>query len=194
VFVERVVFGALVDVPLLTAVFVLMLVFRRRLSRALSVSGIPSFVMYLALSVPLIIFEEQIDCEPAWCGKVLVPPTLPFLFVEVLVLGVVALLVHARRTLRVTAAFALYGVIFEILVGGLRGASPLVVVVLAPYVALGYAFISLLPLSVLLEGREESLSDEATIVSPSGSSPAADQGLVLYTPCRGGGSELSWQQ
>jgi hypothetical protein len=43
--------------------------------------------------------------------------------------------------------------LFEFLLGGLRGAPPIVVALLAPYVALGYAFISMLPLNVLLEER-----------------------------------------
>jgi len=148
-----VVFGTLIDVPLLVAVFLAMLVFRRQLVGALAGTGLPPMGTYLLLSVPLIVFEEQIDCQAAWCGRALIPPTLPFLFVEILALGVIVLAVKAKSVLRVTLFFCVYGVLFELLLGGLRGAPPLVVAVLGPYVALGYAFISMLPLTALMEGR-----------------------------------------
>ncbi len=75
------VFGVFVDVPLLTLTFVAMFRFRKRLTSALVKVRVPPLAMYLVLSVPLIIFEEQIDCMPSWCGSVLIPPTLPFLLV-----------------------------------------------------------------------------------------------------------------
>ncbi len=147
------VFGIFIDVPLLTVSFVFMLRFRKRLTSALARVRVPLLALYLLLSVPLIIFEEQIDCQPSWCGSVVIPPTLPFLLVEMLALGVIVLLLHERSPLRVTLIFSTYGVLFELLLGGLRGAPLLVVALLAPYVALGYAFISMLPLTVLLKGK-----------------------------------------
>lgn len=147
------VFGVFIDVPLLTLTFVAMFRFRKRLTSVLAKVRVPSLAMYLLLSVPLIIFEEQIDCMPSWCGNVLVPPTLPFLLAEMFVLGVLVLRLHARSLLRVTLVFSVYGVLFEILVGGLMGAPVIVVALLAPYVALGYAFISMLPLNILLAGK-----------------------------------------
>ncbi len=147
------VFGVFVDVPLLTLTFVAMFRFRKRLTSALVKVRVPPLAMYLVLSVPLIIFEEQIDCMPSWCGNVLVPPTLPFLLVEMFVLGILVLQLHARSLLRVTLVFSVYGLFFEILLGGLMGAPVIVVALLAPYVALGYAFISMLPLNILIQGR-----------------------------------------
>ncbi len=147
------VFGVFIDIPLLTLTFVAMFWFRKRLTSALAKVRVPSLAMYLILSVPLIIFEEQIDCMPSWCGSVPVPPTLPFLLVEMFVLGVLVLRLHARSLFRVTLAFSIYGVFFEILVGGLMGAPFIVAALLAPYVALGYAFISMLPLNVLIQGK-----------------------------------------
>ncbi len=147
------VFGLFIDVPLLTITFVVMLVFRKRLAVSLVKTGLPLVALYALLSVPLIIFEEQIDCQATWCGRVAIPPTLPFLFVEILVLGVLVSLLHTKRPLRATLVFSVYGVLFELILGGLRGAPLVVVVLLAPYVAMGYAFISMLPLTVLLEGK-----------------------------------------
>ena len=147
------VFGVFIDVPLLTGTFAIMLVYRRQLTRALLRIHVPPFALYLVLSVPLIIFGEQIDCQPAWCGSVVIPPTLPFLLIEMIVLGAIVSIVHAKDLVRVTLLFSVYGLSFELLVGGLAGAPLLIDVVLAPYVMLGYAYISVLPLRVLIKGR-----------------------------------------
>lgn len=147
------VFGVFIDVSLIVGGLVLMYRFRKRLSLRILRVRVPPLALYLILSVPLIIFEEQIDCMPAWCGTVLIPPTLPFLFVEMLVLGGVVLWRHAQNVRRVTLAFSVYGVLFEIFLGGLIGASPIIIAVFGPYVAMGYAFVSLLPLNVLMGRR-----------------------------------------
>ena len=147
------VFGVLIDVPLLAGTFAVMLVYRRQLTRALLRFHMPPLALYLLLSVPLIIFEEQIDCQPAWCSSVVIPPTLPFLLVETIVLGAIVSLVHAKNLVRTTLVFSAYGLSFELLVGGLAGAPLLIDAILGPYVMLGYAYISMLPLRVLINGR-----------------------------------------
>jgi hypothetical protein len=147
------VFGIFIDVPLLTVPFLLMLRFRKRLSHVISSLRLPLIALYLLLAVPLLIFEEQIDCQPAWCGTVVIPPTIPFLLLEMLVLGGLVVLLHAKRPLRVTLIFSIYGLLFEFFLGGLVGAPVVIAALLAPYVAMGYAFVSMLPLSVLIEGK-----------------------------------------
>ncbi|HZY47428.1 MAG TPA: hypothetical protein VFE96_06490 [Candidatus Bathyarchaeia archaeon] len=156
------VFGVFIDVPLIVGGFFIMFRFRNRLARSILKVKLPTLALYLALSVPLIIFEEQIDCMPAWCGAVIIPPTLPFLFIEMFVLGGVVLWKHARNVPRVTLVFSVYGVLFEIFLGGLVGAPPIIIMLLAPYVAVGYAFISLLPLTVLVNG------EAGKVVGPTG--------------------------
>ncbi len=147
------VFGLFIDVPLLTGTFLLLLLFRKRVAFAIARIALPTVVLSLLTSIPLIIFEEQIDCQPSWCGRVIIPPTLPFLLLEMLILEAIAIFLHARSVRNVTIIFSIYGIVFEILVGGLRGAPLLVTILLIPYVGLGYAYISMLPLTVLLEGR-----------------------------------------
>ena len=83
------VFGALIDVPLIVGGFLLMFRYRKRLALTILRVKLPPLALYLLLSVPLIIFEEQIDCMPAWCGMVAIPPTLPFLLIEMLALGAI---------------------------------------------------------------------------------------------------------
>jgi len=147
------VFGAIIDVPLIMGGFLLMFHFRKKLAIVILRVKLPPLALYLILSVPLIIFEEQIDCMPAWCGMVAIPPTLPFLLIEILALGGIALWRHAKNVLRVTLVYSIFGVFWEIFLGGLVGAPLVVIAVLAPYVGVGYAFVSMLPLTVLIEGK-----------------------------------------
>lgn len=148
------VFGVFIDVPLLTIPFLLMLKFRNRLSNEISRLRLPLIALYFLVAVPLLIFEEQIDCMPAWCGSVVIPPTIPFLLLEMLVLGGLVLVLHAKRPLRVTLLFSIYGVLFELFLGGLVGAPILIAAILVPYVGMGYAFVSMLPLSVLMKRKD----------------------------------------
>jgi hypothetical protein len=147
------VFGFLIDVPLIVGGFLIMFRFRKRLAFTILGVKLPPLALYLILSVPLIIFEEQIDCMPAWCGMVVIPPTLPFLFIEMLALGAIVWWRDAANALRVTLIFSIYGLFFEIFLGGLVGAPLVIIALLGPYVAVGYAFVSMLPLTVLIEGE-----------------------------------------
>jgi len=150
-------FGPLIDVPFIVGGFVLMAVYRKRLSSAILRIGIPAALLFALTAVPLIVIEEDIDCMPAWCNHVIVPPTLPFILFEVLVLGGLTLLLGVTSLFRVTAAFCVFGVGWELTVGGLVGAPVLVDLVLGPYVAVGYAFVSMLPIQVLLDARARGL-------------------------------------
>jgi hypothetical protein len=148
------VFGVLIDVPLLTVTFILLVVYRKNLARTITRARLPPLLLFLMAAVPLIIFEEQIDCMPSWCGRVIIPPTLYFIEVEMLVLGLLVVFLHARSAPKAALAFSVYGVFFEYALGGLRGLPPsLEAVFLVPYVGMGYAFVSLLPLEILLAKR-----------------------------------------
>lgn len=155
------VFGVLIDVPLIVGGFLLMFRYRERLALTILRVKLPPLALCLILSVPLIIFEEQIDCMPAWCGMVAIPPTLPFLLIEILVLAGIVLWRQAKNVLRVTLVYSIFGVLWEIFLGGLMGAPLIIIALLAPYVAVGYAFVSMLPLTVLIEGKTK-LENEKT--------------------------------
>jgi hypothetical protein len=157
------VFGILIDVPLIVGGFLLMFRFRKKLALAILRVKIPPLALYMILSVPLIIFEEQINCMSAWCGMVAIPPTLPFILIEMLALGGIVLWRHATNVSRITLFFSIFGVLWEILVGGLVGAPPVIIAIFAPYVGVSYAFISILPLTVLVEGKA-TLGDEKVVL------------------------------
>ncbi len=145
-----------------------MLKFRVRLSNVISGLRLPLIAIYALLAVPLLIFEEQIDCQPAWCGTVVIPPTIPFLLLEMLVLGGLVLVLHAKRPLRVTLVFSIYGVLFELFLGGLVGAPILIAAILAPYVGMGYAFVSMLLLSVLMKGKDRAPTSGGSVQQATG--------------------------
>jgi hypothetical protein len=81
-----------------------------------------------------------------------------------LLLGGIVLWRHAKNVLRVTLFFSIFGVFWEIFLGGLVGAPLFIIAIFAPYVAIGYAFISMLPLTVLIEGNA-TLGDEKAVLS-----------------------------
>lgn len=146
------VFGILIDVPLLVITFALLYAYRRGIAGHVSRLSAPPILLSLLTAIPLVIFEEQINCEATWCGRVVIPPTVPFILIEIVVLGLLAVYLRARSLGRVIVAFCIFGVFWEYLLGGLRGLEPsLEAVFLVPYVALSYAFVSLLPISVLME-------------------------------------------
>jgi hypothetical protein len=162
------VFGIFIDVPLLTIPFLLMFKFRKRLTSEISRLRLPLIAIYILLTIPLLIFEEQIDCMPAWCGTVVIPPTIPFLLLEMLVLGGLVMVLHAKSPLRVTLVFSIYGVLFELFLGGLVGAPVLIAAILAPYVGMGYAFISMLPLSVLMKVKDRTSTPAGSVQQATG--------------------------
>jgi hypothetical protein len=162
------VFGIFIDVPLLTITFLLMVRFRRRLTVTISRVRLPIIALYVLLAVPLLIFEEQIDCMPAWCGTVVIPPTIPFLLLEMIILAGLVLRAHAKSPLKVTLLFSIYGLLFELFLGGLVGAPVVIAALLAPYVAMGYAFVSMLPLSVLMEGKDQRMKLVAPVQPATG--------------------------
>jgi hypothetical protein len=160
------VFGIFVDVPLIVGTFALMFVYRKRIAGRLRQIPAPRLLIFLLLGIPLIIFEEDINCMPAWCGKVLIPPTLPFLLLELLILGAIALRLHGARVSRLLLGYCVFGVAWEATVGGLKGVPP-VDFIIVPYVALSYAYVSMLPLEFLVGDRRPP-GKEAVQVTPSG--------------------------
>lgn len=162
------VFGVFIDVPLLTIPFLLMFKFRKRLTSEISRLRLPLIALYVLLAIPLLIFEEQIDCMPTWCGTVVIPPTIPFLLLEMLVLGGLVLMLHEKNPLRVTLVFSVYGVLFDLSLSGLVGAPILIAAILAPYVGMGYAFVSMLPLSVLMKGKNQAANSAGSVQSATG--------------------------
>jgi len=93
--------------------------------------------------------------------------------IEILAFGALSLRLRAKNPLRVTLFFSVFGVFWEIFLGGIKGAPLLTTALLAPYVMIGYGFVSLLPLCFLLEGKN---------VLPSGLPIPATESVAIPHP------------
>ena len=142
---------------LLVIIFLFCALNRRRLSALIRKIKLPALVLYFAASVPLIIVEELVNCSPAWCHRVLVPPTLlPVLFFMLfLMIGVK--LTHPKTAWIPSLVFAAAGMVFEFMLGGakaelhaLLASSPLAFSLIEIWVGFSYVFVSLVPLTILI--------------------------------------------
>jgi hypothetical protein len=133
--------------------FILSLVFRKKLAKLIQRIKLPKWLLYFITAAILIIPEEQIDCQKTWCGRILIPPTLLPLLLFMFFLFVGVKLLHAKTASKPTIIFSILGIAFEKTFGGLAGVplTPFIVLFFMPYVGIGYALITLIPLTVLLE-------------------------------------------
>jgi hypothetical protein len=151
-------FGLLFDIPLLLIPFILMVKFRKPLTSKISRIPLPKFALFLLVSIPLINFEEMINCGAYGCAPVLIVPTMPVILGFILLLGIFSRILKAKSTLRTTLVFSVLGFLFELIVGvasaqfiQLIWVSPPFFIFMAFWVGMSYAFISYLPLAVLLD-------------------------------------------
>ena len=149
-----------------------MLFYRKQLTSILARIPLPALATCALISLPLITLEEQIDCMPSWCGRVFIPPTLPFLLLEVLAVSLIAMRAHAKSPVRVVSVYSVLGVFWELLFGGLVGAPLVIAAIFAPYVWIGYAFVSLLPLSIVLVGKSAAMKSDIKMGGTTDSGPS----------------------
>jgi hypothetical protein len=140
------------DVPLLVLPLIAFIRFRKSITRTIRRVPLPRFALYLASSAPLIIFEENINCLPSECR--LIPSTLTFLLVFMLLLGLTVTILRMRSALRATVAFSIVGLLFELTLGAshnqLTALLPSVPgILIALWVMVSYAFFAFIPLAVL---------------------------------------------
>ena len=170
------VFGVLIDVPIIVGGFLIMLFYRKQLTSILARIPLPALATCVLISIPLIILEEQIDCMQSWCGRVLIPPTLPFLLLEVFAVSLIAVRAHVKSPVRVVSVYSVLGVFWELLFGGLVGAPLVIVAIFAPYVWIGYAFVSLIPLSVVLVRKNTVMKSDGKPTGTTNSGPVSRSG------------------
>ncbi|MCR4369054.1 MAG: hypothetical protein NUV67_04065 [archaeon] len=141
--------GFLPDLLILSATFALIIKFRKEIARLfLKIPG-PRFFVYVASSIPFIIFEENINCLPTGCQ--LIPWTVPVLIVLVIILGLICRRLKAHDLRKTTFFFSLYGVFWELIIGGLAGALGLGLffIFMVFWVLLSYAYLVVVPLTIL---------------------------------------------
>ena len=152
--------GAVIDVPLLAAVLALLVMLEGTIVRTITRLRLPRLIAALLCGVPLIAFEEHINCGAYGCTAVLLPPTTWFLLVELLVLLAILWAIKTTGVLLPTLLYSGFGVLFEFFLGAARdamhqlaGARPLVLVLIMLWVGFSYAFISFLPIAILNADR-----------------------------------------
>ena len=120
--------------------------------------------MALALlcAIPLLTFEEHINCGAYGCTNVIIPPTIWFLLFEQLVVFLMLYALHSKKILLPTILYAIFGILFEFLIGAaqvglhqLAASNPLVFILLMLWVGFSYMFVIILPLMVLNAPKEK---------------------------------------
>jgi hypothetical protein len=148
--------GPILDVPIMSGVFALQFKYGKRIASFLIKSKIPKIVLAVLVSIPLLSFEENINCGAFECKHTLWPPTLWFLIIEGFLFLLIIRKTRLKTVFKQTLAYAIYGMLFEITIGqpaeGLRSllaANPIVFVLIMLWVGISYAFVIYLPLLIL---------------------------------------------
>ena len=146
-------FGAFIDVPIIVVAFILTTFYRKQISHAIRKIKLPAILLSLLIAIPLIIFEEHINCGAYQCQPVIMPPTLPFLFIEVLILLVLVKISHTKRVFAPALLYFIFGVAWEFTVGvankELYALNLFYQLFFIFYIGVSYAIIVILPLTIL---------------------------------------------
>lgn len=150
--------GPILDVPIMSGVFALQFKYGQRIVNFLVKSKLPKIVLAVLISVPLLSFEENINCGAFECKHTLWPPTLWFLIIEGFLFLLIIRKTRLKSVFKQTLVYAVYGMLFEFTIGepgpGLRsllGANPIVFILIMLWVAISYAFVIYLPLLIINE-------------------------------------------
>jgi hypothetical protein len=144
--------GFIPDLLILSITFILILIYRIPLAKFFMKLPLPNFLTYLIISLPFMLFEENINCLPSGCR--LIPPTIPFLFAFVLVLGIIIKFAKIKSFWWPTICFSIWGVFVEYTMGASSGQLASLGLIqnlfMAFWVALSYAYLVVVPIEILL--------------------------------------------
>jgi len=142
----------------LVGLFVLSVRFRKNIVALVHGIKLPRSILFLLVGIPYIIVEEQVNCGPEWCYRILVPPTLLPLMFFLLFLLIGVKLFRTKTVLKPMLIFSILGIMFELIFGsahvafqGLITRAPLGFILLSIWVGFSYRFVSFIPLAVLLD-------------------------------------------
>jgi len=146
----------LIRIPLLLIPFILIIRYRNSLIGWISKIKLPRILLALIVSIPLIIFEEHINCGAYGCTNVFLPPTLWFLLVMELGFFLLLKIIPIKNIIFQTVFLSTLGIIFELFIGAahaefqqLAFSQPATFFLLSLWVAVSYAFVLFLPLLIL---------------------------------------------
>lgn len=149
-------FGPIIDVPILSVVFAFLVKWKDFLIRWVKKIHLPKILLALLVSIPLLIFEEHINCGAYGCTNVFIPPTIPFLLVLELILFGLIKLSRIKNIIWQTIFLSFLGILFEFFLGvdhaelhQLALAQPLIFILLTLWVGFSYTFAYFLPLAII---------------------------------------------
>lgn len=144
-----------VGISLIVGGFVALFRWREPIAAVLRRVPLSLFALYLLSAVPFIFIEESINCIDHGDGRgcTITPWIIGVLLIEIALLGLVARKIKITSIIRPMVAFAVLGVLWEFLFGGLRGVGGAFLAFMVIYVMTSYAFLVVIPLTVLLGSR-----------------------------------------
>lgn len=145
-------FGLLHHVGL-WAGFLFLLRYRTTLSEWLQKSTKPALLIYLASALPLMLFEENINCLPSGCR--LIPVTIPFLTLFLIVVFYSIRLAKFQSLWKIMIPACAVGLLWEVTLGAAGPAFRALPIFQFIYISLwtwmSYAFFTLVPAQYLLD-------------------------------------------
>lgn len=154
----------LIRIPLLLIPFGFIIKYRTLLVSLITRIKLPAILLALISSIPLIIFEEHINCGAFGCTNVFLPPTLLFLLVLELLFFLILKVLPIKKVVSQTIFLSLLGFVFEFTVGSastdlhsLLFANPLIFLFILLWVGVSYAFVLYIPLLVIKAKQTQNL-------------------------------------
>lgn len=152
--------GFAFDVPFIIISFILIVKYRAGLANLFQRMSFKTFTIFALSSIPFSLVEENINCMQSGC--LIFPPTIPILLIFVIILGLIVKAAKPKSILMPTIAFSLFGAIFEFGIGGanvaLLALPPVFMVFMFIYVGISYAYLVIIPLTILLRGMRNKSS------------------------------------
>lgn len=115
----------------------------------------PRIAIFVLASLPFMLVEENINCLPSGCE--LVPFTVPFLIIYLLIVRFFVLRFKIVSLFKILLIFCSIGVLWEMFLGAVSteflALPPLWIGLIATWTWLSYAYLTLIPVEILLSQK-----------------------------------------
>jgi hypothetical protein len=136
--------------------FLLLLRYRTMLAEWLCTRSFPTLLVYLVSALPLMLFEENVNCLPSGCR--LIPVTIPFLMLFLVVVYVIVTMTKAHSLWRIVLPACAVGLLWEVTVGvagpEFRALPVLQFIYISLWTWMSYAFFTIVPVQFLLQKQK----------------------------------------
>jgi len=132
--------------------FLYMYTHRQTISTFFLSLPLPKVVIFILASLPFMLVEENINCLPSGCR--LVPLTIPFLIIYLLIVRLSVLKFKLTRINMILLIFSSIGVAWEMFLGAssteFLALPPLWITLIGAWTWLSYAYFIIIPIEILL--------------------------------------------